>query len=266
MPNNGTHECSLELMITWGNDVSDFNFQFHIHTMFSSDSKLSCRKLYDALKKDNISGLAITDHNTISGALEFQQKYGDKLVVIVGEEIMSNRGEIIGLFLKQEIMPGLSPEKTIEQIKTQNGLVCIPHPFDNRRYRTCLPLEDIYNNRSNIDLIEIYNGRCMQADYNLKARDLCSVLQKTAIWGSDAHTVFEIQNNFITFNMPITRDNLLSELKNAKLSRPKLQKAVHWYTRYVRLLNLMQRGEYHEITKIIYRKCKGDVQRISPKS
>lgn len=246
--------------------MSNFNFQFHVHTLFSSDSKLSCRKLYDALKKNNISGLAITDHNTINGALEFKEKYEDKLFIVVGEEIMSNRGEIIGLFLKQEIMPGLSPEETIEKIKIQNGLVCIPHPLDEKRSRTCLPPEDIYNNESDIDLIEVYNGRCIEADYNDKARDLCIVLKKTAIWGSDAHTAFEIQNNIISFNMPINRDNFLIELKKAKLIRPKLQNAIHWYTRYVKLLNLMQRGEYGEITKTIYRKCTGNVQRIGTKS
>src|SRR5690606_3298386 len=97
------------------------------------------------VKKIDIVG--ITDHNEIKGAQEFKkflEKFGIK--VIVGEEIFSSKGEIIGLFLSEKIEPGMSPRDTMLEIKKQGGLVYIPHPYDEKRYKTVLAEEEIEKN------------------------------------------------------------------------------------------------------------------------
>lgn len=229
-------------------------FQFHVHTQYSSDGFLSSEKLYGALKKNGISSIAITDHNTIEGAREFEKKYGDEIFVIIGEEILSSGGEVIGLFLRETIPAGLSPRETIVRIKAQNGLVCIPHPFDDKRKDVCLSVEEIYENLADIDIIEVYNGRCYKREYNAKAIEFCKAMGKIPIWGSDSHQVFEIDHNYLTFEIPITRENFISGLALMTLTKPKLHKAIYWQKRWSHWSNRLKEVGYWELLKFIYRK------------
>lgn len=100
----------------------------HVHTHYSYDSNSSPADLISAARREGVGCLAITDHDEIDGALEAQSLSRD-VCVIVGEEISTADGHIIGLFLNSRISPGLSAEKTIERIRMQGGLVLAPHPF-----------------------------------------------------------------------------------------------------------------------------------------
>ncbi len=110
---------------------------FHMHTDLSRDSDTPPDVLVRRCRKMGLNCIAVTDHNAIGGALEVQKfaaSYSD-LTVIVGEEVKSSKGDIIGLFLKEEVPKGMSPMDTVRCIKDQDGLVMIPHPVSASGHR-----------------------------------------------------------------------------------------------------------------------------------
>ncbi|MBC7261726.1 MAG: PHP domain-containing protein, partial [Chloroflexi bacterium] len=113
----------------------------HIHTCYSPDSLTSLEAVIAAALERGLGALAITDHNAIEGALALQRMA--PFPVIVGEEILTAEGDIIGLFLQELIPPKLTPAQTIARIREQGGVVYIPHPFDFRR--SALPEPVLYS-------------------------------------------------------------------------------------------------------------------------
>ena len=128
----------------------------HVHTNYSHDSGASLQSIIDQCLKTGINCLAVTDHNTIKGALELQRMSPFK--IIVGEEVKSSEGDIIGLFLKEGIPKNLTPRETVKAIKSQGGLVMIPHPFDRVR-PSALGWETFESLASDVNVIETFNAR-----------------------------------------------------------------------------------------------------------
>ncbi|MFH1322360.1 MAG: PHP-associated domain-containing protein [Methanobacteriota archaeon] len=172
----------------------------HTHTMYSGLSKYSCLSFPDSVttpkksvriaEKIGLDLLCITDHNTIKGAVE-ARKYNSDLVVI-GEEIRSKSGEIIGLFLQEEIKPGLSAEETIELIHEQDGIAFAPHPYSV--YCPCV------GNKLHVlrlDGIEVFNSLHRDGYSNALALESCNGHAK--LGGSDAHSSSMIGNGYTTF-------------------------------------------------------------------
>ncbi|HSA83333.1 MAG TPA: PHP domain-containing protein [Patescibacteria group bacterium] len=127
----------------------------HTHSIISSDGGIG-ESGYERLLQDKfLDCIAITDHNRIDFAEKMHKKLGDK--IIIGEEITTTEGEMIGLFLKEVVPSGLSAIETANVIKKQGGLVSIPHPFETLRQGIQLPvLEQIIEK---IDIVEVFNGR-----------------------------------------------------------------------------------------------------------
>lgn len=173
----------------------------HTHTMYSGFSKYSHITFPDSLtqpknsvkvaKKLGLNILCISDHNTIKGAVE-ARKY-DKQLVVIGEEILSRGGEIIGLFLQEPVQPGLSAEETIEQIHQQDGLAIAPHPFS--AYCLCLG-EKMHELR--LDGIEVFNALHRDGYSNAAALESCNGNAK--LGGSDAHASYMIGNGYTIFD------------------------------------------------------------------
>ena len=142
----------------------------HMHTHFSPDSGAPSKSIIDRCLKKGLNCIAVTDHNTIRGAVEVQSTA--PFSVIVGEEIRSSAGDIIGLFLQEEVPKGLSPLDTVEAIKDQGGLVMVPHPFDRFRpsaikygaLEQILPYVDVFEvfNAHNILMRDNQQGRSLQ--------------------------------------------------------------------------------------------------------
>ena len=167
----------------------------HVHTCYSKDSTSSLEKIVQYCLDTGINCLAITDHDTISGALEMNRIAPFK--IIVGEEVLTTCGEIIGLFLTEEIPPRLPPEETIARIKAQGGLVCIPHPFDRFRPHSRLRRDALERIIPDVDLIEIYNSRTFLQRDSLRALQFAQSHGLPCTVGSDAHVVGEIGRSFI---------------------------------------------------------------------
>lgn len=231
--------------------------EFHVHTRYSSDSILNKYFILLMCKIKKIAGIAITDHNEIKGALKYKkflEKH--KVNVIVGEEIFTTEGEIIGLFLKEKIEPFLSPKETIKQIREQSGLVYIPHPYDIKRKKSVLKEQYIQQFSNQIDLIEVHNGRNISNDYSTKQKNIADRYNILSIIGSDAHTFFELGRNYVTFENTISKENLRESIKNAKFVTKECIGFSHIYTKYIKLLKMLLRGDINGLYRVINRRCK----------
>src|SRR5437867_8517322 len=129
----------------------------HTHCEASPDSRTPIAEQARAVRAAGLDVVCATDHNTIEGALRLRE-IADGFRVIVGEEISSRDGEIIGLFLERPIPRDLSGEETIARIRDQGGFIIVPHPFSaNRRYHMRRAALDRL--RDKIDALEIFNAR-----------------------------------------------------------------------------------------------------------
>lgn len=165
-----------------------------MHTHFSPDSETDPDKLVKRCLKVGLELIAVTDHNTIEGALKV--KDSAPFPVIIGEEIKTSAGEITGLFLKETIPPGLSPIDTAHRIKDQGGLVSLPHPFDRFRSEVIdgkaidelIPL---------LDIVEIFNSRNNLSADDRKAEKFAKEHNLLTSGVSDAHTLMELGRTYV---------------------------------------------------------------------
>jgi len=167
---------------------------FHSHTYTSRDSLNDPARIVAACQRAGIDGLVVTDHNNINGAYAVQRLA--PFCVIIGEEIYTTAGEIIGLFLREEIPKGLSPQETVARIKAQGGLVYLPHPFDRLRRGALASAarEAIWDQ---IDIIEVFNARCLFPGDNAQALALARERGAVMAAGSDAHTIAEFGSTYV---------------------------------------------------------------------
>lgn len=166
---------------------------FHIHSIFSRDGRLSPKDIVAIALRRGLEVIAVTDHNTIAGGLAVQKCAPKGLEVIVGSEIYTDKGEVIGLWLSKEIKSRVL-EEVVREIHAQGGKVCVPHPFD--RLRKSALQGAVLQILPEIDFIETFNGRCLLPADNQKARAFAAKYGIPELWGSDAHFAFEIGNTF----------------------------------------------------------------------
>lgn len=167
-------------------------FDLHLHTEASPDSLLGPVELLEACCRLGLAGVAVTDHDTVEGALEVLRLAPAGLQVIVGEEVDSLQGEVLGLFLRERVPPGMDVRETARAIRAQGGLVGVPHPCDS--WRHVLPLEVVEElaECGLLDFIEGRNGRVLSQENNHRAEALGRHLALPLTAGSDAHSVWEV--------------------------------------------------------------------------
>lgn len=200
----------------------------HSHTIVSYDSCNQFDWVISRCCKVGINCLAVTDHNEIKGAIEMQKRA--PFEVIVGEEVDTGQGEIIGLFLKEKIAPDLGIMRTIEEIKGQEGLVYIPHPLSVSRKKT-LNVEELLKYKSSIDIIETFNARTRRESENKAWLD--NLLEDSEVIegaGSDAHAPNEFGNVLIEMSNFTTTDEFLLSLSQANI---KAQKTSPWMRKFM---------------------------------
>ena len=227
--------------------------EFHIHTRYSKDSILNKYFILIMCKIKGIKLLAITDHNEIKGALKYS-KFLKKhnIDVIIGEEIMTNCGEIIGLFLTKRIEPNLSVEETINLIKEQDGLIYLPHPYDEKRYKTVLNKDEQLKFKSCFDFVEIHNGRNIKKEYSLNQKKRQKMIGATRIVGSDAHVFFELGRNYILMEYN-GKDSFIKDVEAGKVHKADCIMFAHFCTKIARVITMIEKGDLSEIYRIIVR-------------
>ena len=196
---------------------------FHVHTNSSLDSSIKPGEL---AKKAEPLGIipAITDHNTTESWKKMKSTF------IPGEEIRTTAGDLIGLFLTEEIPKHLSFEETIDKIKEQGGLSYLPHMYDKTRYGCGDEFADL------IDIIEVFNGRCLDV-FNELAAKTAKTLDKPGAAGSDSHFLFEFGRTYTEvpeFDMENPKE-LLEALENAKITGKKAPFYVRGTTTLVKM-------------------------------
>jgi len=168
--------------------------EFHCHTVFSKDSLASPQKLVETCRHKRIDRVIVTDHNSITGAQAAHLLAPE--LVIVGEEILTTKGEILAAYVTEEIPPFLSPQETIKRLKDQGAFISVSHPFD--KFRTGgWQEDDLLEIISDVDAIEVFNSRCMDPSFNHLARTFAEKHDIPGTVGSDAHAAFELGRSLL---------------------------------------------------------------------
>jgi predicted metal-dependent phosphoesterase TrpH len=190
----------------------------HVHTRHS-DGVGTVEDVLSAARDRGLLAVAITDHNEIKGALEAVKKSPESnLEVIVGEEISTLGGHVIGLFLKDFIEAGLTPEETVHRIHAQGGLAVIPHPFPHYRGLGRERLENLLGSSERPDAVEVRNGFPPQLAF---AQKIQSFNRKSwhlpEVGGSDSHHPKSVGSCYTEFDGEVL-DDLRTALKEGRTS------------------------------------------------
>lgn len=176
-----------------------FRAELHCHSNYSRDCHISIAEIVRLCERRSVSIIALTDHNEIDGAIELAGIAPDWLTVIIGEEISTAEGDLIGLYLTEKIPARLPIEETIKLIKKQGGLVLVPHPFDQIR-KEALGAAVVERIRLQIDALEVYNSRCIMPRDNRRALIYARQHELVGFVGSDAHTRSEYGRSTVIFS------------------------------------------------------------------
>lgn len=189
----------------------------HVHSIISPDGagSITASDFEGYLKNGVLDCIAITDHNETSFAQMMHKKFGDK--IIIGEEIRTADGEIVGLFLKNTIPPGLSAEQTIKEIRKQGGLVYIPHPFET--LRKGLQIEVLEKIVDEIDIFEVFNGRGRLRGKPKQAEEFAKNHKLIRAASSDAHGFYGVGNTFCVIKEIPNKSSLKKLLSEGLLQK-----------------------------------------------
>jgi predicted metal-dependent phosphoesterase TrpH len=194
----------------------------HMHTSHSHDCSIDPAALVDHAESEGLGAIAVTDHNVFAGALEtVERARRRKLIVIPGEEVKTdNQGEVIGLFLREEIPRGMTFAETIDAIRAQDGIVYVPHPFD--RMHSIPSAATLQRHLPDIDVLEVYNARLLFEAYNDEALRFQRKYGLLAGAGSDAHVLQGVGTGALRMRRFAGPEEFLLSLRTAEvLRRPK---------------------------------------------
>lgn len=198
-----------------------FKLDLHTHSTASPDGGISAEQYAQVLEDGLLDFIAVTDHNSIDHAVHLHELLGE--AIIVGEEITAHEGELIGLFLTEAIPPGLTALETAQAIRSQGGLVYLPHPFETVRKGLSPTIVDQIIEL--VDVIEVFNGRAVFQNKGPQATTVARINGKPGAAASDAHGVKGLGTAFSTIKQSPTAANLVNQLTVAHLTmhRPPLQ-------------------------------------------
>lgn len=207
--------------------------------MYSFDSFLKPQKILTIAKRKGLKGVAITDHGTIKGGLSAKKHNDNDLIIVVGAEIRTEVGDIIGLFLNEEIQSS-EIGCVIDEIRAQDGLVILPHPFhghDLNKFDKDL--------LKKIDAIEGYNAR-VDIKKNIHAQEFAKRHKFPVISGSDAHFYGEIGLARTTMEDVLTEDDIRKSILHNNMQIYGMQSPLY-YRGGSRILTNIKTGEWYKL-------------------
>ena len=205
--------------------------EFHCHTMYSKDSLTTPRALVDACRRKGIDRVIVTDHDNIRGGLAAHALDPER--VIVGEEIMTTRGEILAAFVAEEIPPRLSPLETIRRLRNQGAFISVSHPFDAWRSGAWAE-PDLLEIAPLVDAIEVFNSRCVSPAYNEQAMAFAQTHDLAGTVGSDAHAAFELGRSVLLLEPFADADGLRRVIRFATAKTLLSPPWIHLVSRYAK--------------------------------
>jgi predicted metal-dependent phosphoesterase TrpH len=235
---SGTNDMSTDRPCCW-------KFDMHVHTWHSGDSATDPKKIVDLFFNRNILCL-VADHNTTAGASAVYadiRKTDPEIPLIISEEIMTAQGEIIGLFLTEEVHPYLSAAETVDRIHDQGGLVLVPHPFCSYRTSSAIRTGALDEIIGHVDIIEGYNARTVKDEDNFRAREYAMQHHTPVSVGSDAHTIQELGRCFLELEPFTGPEELIRSLKSGRAEFCRMDASIHDLTRLVKAVKHEQMRE-----------------------
>jgi len=209
---------------------------FHTHTYHSKDSITSIEQLIAAAQKRGLDRVVVTDHNTLGGALEAQAAAPD--LIIVGEEVQTTEGEFLAAFVTQEVPRGLEPLEALRRLKDQGAFISISHPFDPNR--SGWSMETLTTVAAQVDAIEVFNARVVDARHNQLAAEFAARLGLPGTAGSDGHHPSEIGRAYSQLpdfhDAEILREAIRTAQIGGRISSP----FVHFYSVWARVVKAMK--------------------------
>ncbi|MBJ7247703.1 MAG: PHP domain-containing protein [Thermoleophilia bacterium] len=163
---------------------------FHLHTCFSPDCGTGIDDLVERALALGLGALCVTDHDSVAGGFAAKahvEANGIPLHIAVSSEVKTQTGEVIGMYLKEDIPPGLPFADTVEAMRAQGAFIYVPHPFDSLH---AIPSEPLLERMAPlIDALEVVNGRLARERFNHEALAFATRLGLPAGAGSDAHVL-----------------------------------------------------------------------------
>ena len=212
---------------------------FHAHTHYSKDSLTNPELLVRMCLRKGLDRVVVTDHNTIEGALVAHSI--DPVHIIVGEEIMTTQGEILGIYVKENVPAGLSPLETIKILRDQKAFISVSHPFDKMRSGSWKK-QDILSILPYVDAIEGFNARVMTKDANKEALSFADEHNLAITVGSDAHAAFEIGTASLRIPQFRNPEELKANIKQGELEGRFSPWWVHINSTYAKIHNNTKKG------------------------
>jgi predicted metal-dependent phosphoesterase TrpH len=200
----------------------------HMHTEYSRDSRVALATFAELARKAEIGAVCITDHDTIEGGLRLREM-NTGLQVIVGEEITTGDGELVGLYLETKIPPGLTAERSIDLIHEQGGLAYVPHPFSRNRRRH-LRRSVLERVAPKLDIVEVFNAREVASASNVQALAFAREHDLPGGVGSDSHRQIEIGRAYVDVATFVTPQELLIALREGKVTGTLSGMGIHMRT------------------------------------
>jgi hypothetical protein len=212
----------------------------HVHTWHSIDSNMSYGQLIKACQAKGINCVAVADHGTTRGARDLQKISPFKIIVC--EEVLTPYGEIMGMFLQEDIPAKLPVADAVKAIREQGGLINIPHPFDRVRPSAFRNLKMLESIAGQIDIIEVFNSRSLFPGAESRARAFAAKHNKIISYGSDGHSPSEIGCACVEMDAFNTHEEFLSALSSATLYGRKSSPLIHIISSAARFRKLGSRG------------------------
>ncbi|WP_300998815.1 PHP domain-containing protein [Methanoculleus sp.] len=207
----------------------------HVHSCHSADAMTDIATIVRVWRKKRILSL-VCDHDSIEGS---RRVYGEirrsdpDIPLLLAEEITTAEGEIIGVFLTEEIPPGMSAAETLDRIRDQGAVSIVPHPFCTFR-PSAIRREVLHECIGRIDIVEGYNARTPMPEENDQGRGYARKHNKPVSAGSDAHTPFELGRTYVEMPAFEGPKDLVRSLSAADIMFRKTHPAAHYVTRVVK--------------------------------
>lgn len=206
--------------------------ELHCHTHFSSDGLMRPERLVEVCRRRGIDRVAITDHNTTVGALAAARHDPER--VIVGEEILTTKGELLAYFVTDEVPAGLAPREAIARLRKQGAVISVSHPFDWTR-SGAWRAEDLKDILALVDALEVFNARTYSDAPNRLAAVLADQSGLPGTVGSDAHAYGELGRAVLRLESFSGAAGLRQALRGAEIRARRSPATVHLLSRFASL-------------------------------